>query len=167
MLYHVIASRSSIEYRLDPTISSNILYFQHDGLFILLWRTQMKEKYLRDIRHTRWFEGNFAFLALLLLSCFFALRLFGYYVSNSNNLDLLSSEAVIKQTQQVSIRFGCHVVFHTVCSVYCQYDDCVSVTEQLSKTSLSTRHGSSGKPCSEIFQAMSTFSLIQQTIHNV
>lgn len=166
MLYHVISSTSPIEYRLDPTISSNILYFQHDGLFILLWRTRMKEKLLRDNRHTRWFEGNFAFLALLLLSCFFALRLFGHYITNEK-LDLLSSETVIKQTQQVGIRFGCHVVFHTVRSVYCQYDDRVSVTEQLSKTTLSTGYGSSGGSCSEILETMTTFLLMQQTIHNV
>ena len=157
---------SPIEYRLDSAMSSNILYFQHDGLFILLWRTRMKEKFLRDNRHTHWFEGNFAFLSLLLLSCFFALRLFGNYITNEK-LDLLSSDTVIKQTQQVGIRFECYLEFHTVRSVDCLYDDRVSVTEQLSKTTLSRRYGGRRRSCSEILETMTMLLLMQQTIHNV
>lgn len=161
MLYHVIASTSSIQYRLDRTITSNVLYFQHDDLFILLWQTQMKEKYLQDNRHTRWYEGNVAFLGLLFASSFFGLRLFGCYLA-SKDLDLLSSDFVIKQIQQVLKTFECHIVFCTFCSVYCQYDASVSVTEQLTKKAFPRRHSSCRRSCSKVLETVGSVSLNKQ-----
>lgn len=163
MLYHVIASTSSIEYRLDPTITSNVLYFQHEDLFILLWQTRMKEKYLKDYRHARWFEGNVAFLTLLFLSCFFVLRLFGYYTTNKN-LDLLTSDTVIKQTREVNMDSRCDIVFHAVHSVYRQHDARVSATEQCSKTSLSKGHRGCGRSRRKVLEAMRSVWFNKQPI---
>ena len=99
VLYHVVCSQTSIVYQFDNSICRNVLYFKHDDVFILLWQTVMKKKYLREVRRTRWYEGNLPFLLLLFLSSYFVLMLFSNYAFHER-MHTSSSPLVMKTNEK-------------------------------------------------------------------